>query len=169
MADSPLTHEQLKELLSYDPATGVFVWKTRRNQLSDIGQRAGTIHVRGYRVIRIDESGYQAGRLAWFYMTGQWPKSEIDHKNRIRDDDRFSNLREATSQQNALNRSRRNATGIPNVHARKHGHMNYEVVFWDSPTKSLIYRFKTLEEAKLARDRIAKERHGDFAARVPSQ
>ena len=83
MANSLLTQERLKELLSYDPATGIFAWKTRRNQLSDIGQRAGTIHVCGYRVIRIDESGYQAGRLAWFYMTGQWPKSEIDHKNRI--------------------------------------------------------------------------------------
>jgi hypothetical protein len=96
-------------------------------------------------------------------MTGRWPASEIDHKNRIRDDDRFDNLREATSQQNTFNRVRKNKTSIPNVHARKHGRMNYEVVFWDSPTKCVTYRFVTLEEAVLARDRIAKERYGEFA------
>jgi HNH endonuclease len=159
-----LTQERLKELLSYDPATGIFAWKTRRNQLSGIGQQAGTIHARGYRKIIIDGRSYWASRLAWLYMTGRWPKSEIDHKNRIRLDDRFSNLREATPQQNSFNRVRKNTTGVPNVHARKHGHMNYEVVFWDSPKKCVTYRFKTLEEATMARDRIAKERHGDFCS-----
>lgn len=97
-----LTQQRLKELFKYDPETGVF---TRR--ISRGGIKAGTIagcrHSQGYLVIGIDRRLYLAHRLAWLYIHGRWPREQIDHINRVRDDNRLSNLREATPAQNIQN------------------------------------------------------------------
>ena len=91
-----LTVERLKELLNYEPDTGVFVWvKSKR--------KAGCIRHDGYVRIGIDMKAYLAHRLAWLYMTGQWPDELIDHINRVKNDNRFSNLRQASKAQNAQN------------------------------------------------------------------
>ena len=66
-----LTHERLTELLDYDPATGVFVWKFARQGVV-AGSIAGSI-TKGYRYIRIDGGDFLAQRLAWFYVNGVWP------------------------------------------------------------------------------------------------
>jgi hypothetical protein len=50
---------------------------------------------------------FQAHRLAWIYMTGEWPEEQIDHINRMRSDNRFCNLREATASQNVRNSARK--------------------------------------------------------------
>lgn len=97
--------ERLRTVLDYDPVTGVFTW-TEAGSMKMHGKRAGTIRERGWRAIGIDGYVYRAGRLAWFYMTGEWPPVTIDHKNRIRDDDRFENLRCATHAENGRNTSR---------------------------------------------------------------
>jgi len=103
MAAKNLTAERLRELLTYDPATGVFKWKTggkgRRPDLV-----AGGLHpVLGYWYIGVDRVKYPLHRVAWLYMTGEWPKEEIDHINGVRSDNRWSNLREATKGQNMQN------------------------------------------------------------------
>jgi hypothetical protein len=67
-----LTLERLKELLDYDPATGVFVWKENRRRGFE-GARAGKVDKRGYRYIRIDGEDHTAPRLAWLYVHGTWP------------------------------------------------------------------------------------------------
>jgi hypothetical protein len=68
------------------------------------GDIAGTTRPDGRRQISIDNLTYLASRLAWLYMTGRWPKEEIDHIDRDKGNDRWENLREATHQQNQLNR-----------------------------------------------------------------
>jgi HNH endonuclease len=55
---------------------------------------------RGYHQIRIGGRPYSASRLAWLYMTGKWPNSEISYINGKPSDTRWANLREVTSSQN---------------------------------------------------------------------
>ena len=110
-----ITQERLKELLNYDPETGVFTWLVSRKGVN-VGQPAGAIGF-GYRRIRIDGKLYKASRLAWLWMEGYMPEHDVDHRNRIRDDDRWCNLRHASRMCNMRNSSIRidntsNITGV---------------------------------------------------------
>ncbi len=99
------TVSRVKKVLSYDPISGIFVWLLPPNRgKSRVGLRAGTLNNHdGYRRITIDSSRHPEQHLAWVFMTGQWP-TEVDHKNRMRSDNRWENLREATRSNNACNK-----------------------------------------------------------------
>lgn len=96
-----LTQELVRELLDYDPETGVFKWRKSvpRRKAEHI---AGTTNSRGYVIISINAKKYKAARLAWFYTHGFWPET-IDHINHIRSDDRISNLREVDANEQQKN------------------------------------------------------------------
>ena len=98
-----LTQERLKELLHYDPETGVFRWKVDRPKGVKIGNKAGTLDQDGYRKISLDGKRFYAHRLVWLYVHGEFPFDQIDHKNRVPDDNRLVNLRQATSGENRAN------------------------------------------------------------------
>lgn len=95
-----INQEKLKELLDYDPETGLFSQKTP----SRITTKAWTTTGKGYIRIRIYGKQYRAHRLAWLYVNGYWPSNYIDHINGIRSDNRISNLRDVTNRQNHQNR-----------------------------------------------------------------
>jgi hypothetical protein len=98
-----LTLEMLQEILDYDPVSGIFIRKRNTPRWLS-GQQAGSVSkIHGYRIIGINGKYYRACRLAWFYMTGEWPEKEIDHINAERADDRFVNLRGADRSMNAEN------------------------------------------------------------------
>lgn len=111
-----LTQERLRELLDYDPETGVFTWRVSRRGAKK-GCVAGSLS-HGYIHIRVDEKPYRAHRLAWLYMHGYFPENQIDHINRVRDDNRIINLREVSIQCNARNRGVRstNTSGVVGVY-----------------------------------------------------
>ncbi|MCZ6897652.1 MAG: HNH endonuclease signature motif containing protein [Betaproteobacteria bacterium] len=98
-----ITSKYLKELFHYDPVAGVMVWKVNRGSRARTGQVAGTKHPNGYIMIGINLKIYRAHRLIWLYVYGKWPKDQIDHRNRLKDDNRIINLHEATNQQNQQN------------------------------------------------------------------
>lgn len=102
MIDLP-TYDAVHAMLHYNADTGVFTNKIDRNPRARAGSLAGYTNTIGYTVIQIGGRKIHAHRLAWFYMTGEWPTCEIDHINRIRSDNRFDNLRQATSTQNKHN------------------------------------------------------------------
>ena len=111
-----ITQSRLKELLHYDPETGVFTWAVRRNGIRN-GGVAGGLDAKGYRKIGVDGRLYLAHRLAWLYVHGVWPQAQMDHRNGVHDDNRISNLREATNAQNSQNRAlhANNTSGFPGV------------------------------------------------------
>ena len=109
-----LTQDRLKELFEYDPDTGIF---TRLISLGN--QKAGTPCLskkNGYIKIQIDGVPYYAHRLAFLYMEGMIPII-VDHINQIKDDNRWSNLRESTDSSNKANITRKsnNTSGYKNV------------------------------------------------------
>lgn len=107
-----LTPERLREVLDYDPETGLFRWKNMRHVFVKPGDVAGTLEPRGYIRIGIDGEIHKAHRLAWLYVHGVWPAHYIDHINCIKDDNRIANLRDATDHINAQNIRTPNARNI---------------------------------------------------------
>lgn len=99
-----LTVERLRELLSYDPETGIFRWKIATSIRVRAGARAGSINRNlNYRIIGIDGGNYYEHRLAILYVTGAWPKSLVDHRDGDGQNNCWVNLREATKSNNAAN------------------------------------------------------------------
>jgi hypothetical protein len=116
-----VTQERLKELFAYDALTGLFI---RRKAVGRHGRHkalsiAGTRQNHGYTVLNIDGRRYMAHRLAWLYFYGRWPDGDLDHINEVKDDNRISNLREATRAQN-----------MQNVRRHKHNTSGYKGVSW---------------------------------------
>lgn len=110
-----LTCSYLREILHYNPATGVFTWKRKSKSIREDGI-AGTITDYGYINISIDCKLHRAHRLAWLYLYGYMP-DKIDHKNRNPADNRIDNLRPCDNRTNAANSKLRkdNKTGLKGV------------------------------------------------------
>ncbi len=111
-----ITVEELKELLSFEPSTGTFIWLVNRGR-SKKGTIAGSTNSKGYRTLKLKGKDYKVYRLAWLYYYGYWPEASIDHINRLKYDNRIANLREATNSENGQNLSspKYNSTGYPGV------------------------------------------------------
>lgn len=111
-----LDAEYLREILDYEPETGAFTWKKKIASKVVVGTTAGGVYTLGYVVIGIGGRIYYAHRLAWLYMTGNWP-AQVDHRDGDKANNMWANLRLATSQQNALNskRPRTNTSGLKGV------------------------------------------------------
>lgn len=111
MAKADLTAERLRELLHYDANTGVFTWRINRKGGVKAGQTAGCLANNGYLVVRLDGKLYLAHRLAWLYVHGAWPQNKVDHKSRIKTDNRIDNLRNASDHLNSHNTTIRPLAG----------------------------------------------------------
>lgn len=140
----------LNELLSYDPTTGIFTYKKLRGPRK-AGSIAGSINSNGYVVLSINTIRYRAHRVAWLIYYGEWPKSELDHVNRIKSDNRIDNLREVTTAQNGYNRiirSSPNKTGFMGV--SKRGNNRFVANIQINKSNKYLGSFKTAEEASTA-------------------
>lgn len=163
-----LTQARLKELLRYDPETGVFTWLVWRPNGVKVGDQAGVKHKdSGYLRIKIDSRIYAAGRLAWLYMTGALPSHRVDHEDADKQNNRWCNLRPATASQNAANArlSRRNTSGFKGVHYTR---TRTSFKKWaahirvDGVLKTLGY-FAKPEEAHVAYAKAAEAAFGAYA------
>lgn len=105
---SKISAEVVRRYFEYSPDTGVFTRKIACGRAT-AGDVAGSRKPHGYVKIMVCRESHYAHRLAWLYVTGEWPSERLDHKNGDRADNRFSNLRLATQSQNSINR---NAKGV---------------------------------------------------------
>lgn len=156
-----ITQNILKEMLRYEPSTGKFIWLVDRYSKKCAGKVAGWKVNNGYIRIRVGGCGYQAHRLAYLYMTGKFPKNEIDHVNGDKADNRWNNLRSATREQNACNKKRpaTNTSGYKGVSwSRNKWYAQIQI----NKKKINLGRFKTADAAHLAYVNAAKELHKEF-------
>jgi hypothetical protein len=123
MATAILTQARLRELLDYDPETGVFTWRATGKGRPAIGSQAGaTDKGHGYRSICVEYGRHYAHRLAFLYVTGEWPQGMVDHINGRRDDNRWCNLRDASrlvNQQNMRRAVAGSASGLLGAHKKR--------------------------------------------------
>ena len=112
-----ILQKELKKLLHYDSATGIFTRKIKTANCVSVGDIAGCTKKDGYVYIYADGNRYLAHRLAWFYVYGVWPK-QIDHINHIRSDNRIVNLRDTPQHENCKNQSiaKDNKSGVTGVY-----------------------------------------------------
>lgn len=161
----PLTAERLRELMFYDPITGLFMWRTglgRRNKQE--GKIAGAVNGKGGIVIRIDRRMYHASRLAWLYVHGEWPSGFVDHRNRNRADNSLKNLRPADRIQNGGNqlKSKRNTSGFRGVDLVK-ATGKWRATIRHSGVLHFLGGFSTKEEAAAAYRAAAIRLRGEFS------
>jgi hypothetical protein len=156
-----LNATRLRDLLTYNPRTGVFRWKVARSSRSG-GDIAGAIDRRSMdRLIRVDGRLYLAGRLAWLYMKGTWPKHRINCINGDRSDIRWANLREMTFTQQQASRRVQSKLGVKGVWMTRQG--KYAAEIRVAGQKTYLGCFETLEKANAAYLKAAKKAFGSFA------
>lgn len=157
-----LTQERLKQVLHYDPRTGVFTRIARLGSRGVVGTTAGSVDKYGYWKTMIDGKHHKLHRLAFLYMTGNWPEHEVDHIDTDKSNNSWKNLRDSTHRQNMANRgiTSSNTSGFKGVRPER-GRFRANIRV-NGTIKFLGY-FDTPEEASAAYVSAANDLHGEFA------
>ena len=179
---SVITADYIRSILSYDPEAGEFHWTTRTQAMFSAIPERSAEHMcanwnsrfaakiascqfgKGYLGVVVNGRRYAAHRLAWLYMTGNWPVADIDHIDRDRANNKFANLREATRSQNLANTPHKanNLCGIKGVSFD--GRRNrYRARIRVDGNECFLGYFDSLECAAAAYAKATKELHGEFA------
>jgi hypothetical protein len=156
-----ITADYLRRVLHYDPATGLFTWRERLSNRIAVGQVAGSRHRYGHIQIRVDGQIYKAQRLAWLYMTGEWPDHCVRHDNHDEADNRWSNLRHVTRSGLLVNGIRDRAMNLPRGVCKPHDKRRFKAeIKIDGRSKHLGY-FDTAGDAHQAYLTAARALYGD--------
>lgn len=163
--------ELLREFFSYDPETGVLTWKKSTNNRMKLGKAAGYQRKNNdYTIVGLCGLYVFAHRIAWAMHYGSWPDCQIDHINRVKSDNRISNLRLCDQSENMMNRGQlaNNASGAKGVHWHKEGKA------WQAQIRvrgEYVYLglFDSVEEASRAYQERAAKEFGEFAVSVQEE
>jgi hypothetical protein len=175
-----LTPERIRELLDYDPDTGILTWRRRGIRpgcerpdggwnTRFAGKKAGRPDKNGHWYVAISVDLYRtknfaAHRLAWVLYYGAWPSQNIDHANGLPADNRIANLRLATQTQN-----------MRNTRVRSDNTSGHKGVSWSAKSKKWyayinangrmipLGKFRNREDAVTTRRQAAREYFGEFA------
>lgn len=158
-----LTQSQLLYVLEYDCNSGLFTWLRPQARRNKKGMIAGCLDKSGYWHIQLFGKTFLAHRLAWLYVTGNWPENQIDHIDRNRSNNSFLNLRAATNSQNCRNSkiNSLNTSGIKGVH------WNFKMKKWQAYVyvenkKIHVGTFDSIELANSAVIKARNKHHKEF-------
>ena len=98
-----IDQETVKKLFHYDAESGMLLWRNGNGRNVKPWQEAKSSNGQGYYTVKINGTSYRVHRLIWLYVNGNFPDKYIDHKNRVRSDNRLCNLRDVNSTDNAQN------------------------------------------------------------------
>lgn len=165
---------------------GNLVWRVRpsdhfslrglaqRTNLARAGKIAGCVGKDGYLLVRVSLQGLHwllpAHQIVWAMTHGEWPSSEIDHRDNDRSNNRPDNLRLAERPQN-----------MANMRTHKDNQLGIKGVFFDRRRGKFIATichhrrqirlgaFASAEDASAAYAAKARELNGEFARGEPSE
>jgi hypothetical protein len=103
-----MTAKRARELFDYDLQTGVLSWRSTGLPAG----RSSTSHP--YLVVYADRQKLYVHRLAWLWMTGEWP-AVVDHIDGDSLRNAWANLRNTSQAWNMQNRHRPNARKRPGL------------------------------------------------------
>lgn len=153
----------IRESLHYNPETGEFTWLQDRSNVK-AGSVAGCVSTdSGYTLIRFAKKIYRAHRLAFYFMTGRFPEF-VDHKDNIRTNNTWANLRECTRGQNRFNSGMRknNTSGVKGVSWSSRGGNWVARVAKSGKVRHVGY-FDDIELAELVVQEAREAMHGEYA------
>ena len=164
----------LRNVLKYNRKTGDFIWRVKRASYAGCvypGDVAGAIALDkdgGSHInIGVDGKSYRAHRLAWFFVTGKWPKDDIDHKDGVRTHNWWKNLRPATRSQNNNNRHKlmpNNISGKTGVSwVKERNQWTARIVVNGKITHLGMFERDELDKAIAVRRAAELKYHGEYA------
>lgn len=155
--------EELRAAFDYDPYSGLLTWKIGRRNGVKVGDVAGSLDSEGYLRIGFKGIVRKAHSIAWAIMTGEWSKSEIDHRDLDKANNRWTNLRQATDAQNNYNRLVRSdsLTGAKGVYRRANGKFTARIS--KGGKRTFLGDFESIVGASLAYEKAAFKIAGQFA------
>jgi hypothetical protein len=155
--------EELRELLHYEPDTGLFRWRVDRSGKAKADRVAGSLNPTGYIFILINGRSFCAHRLAWAFYHNQDPGGvQIDHIDENKSNNKIVNLRLAGPGPNKANvgPNKNNKLGVKGVY------------YWNGKFRTKICKngknyhlgqYDTIEEASNVHWAAAEELFGEFA------
>lgn len=152
--------DAIKACVVYNPKTGVF-YRVGGVRPSFFGPISLTVKPNGYGYISVGGKDYLAHRVAWFLMTGLWAEHEIDHRDRVRLNNKWRNLRAAERSDQLANSRRPNASGLRGAYLRG---SKFHSQITRHGKQVFLGSFDTAEEAHAAYVEAAKQVHGEFAS-----
>ena len=160
-----LTYEQANDALSYDPETGVLIWKNRKDRDGrwngkNAGKEAGSKPKNGnYTRVSVNKRDYLAHRVAFLLMKGRWPISDLDHIDGNKQNNSWTNLREVHHYENMQNTKtqKNNSSGYRGVSKTDNG--KWIAKIYVSGIKFHLGRFKSKEDAAAAYREAARTHH----------
>lgn len=129
-----ITQQSLKDVLNYEPITGLFTWVKDKGPNAQAGSIAGYPGNKRQIYICINGKAHLAHRLAWLYMNGEMPVAMIDHIDGNPSNNVYSNLRQANASENSCNAKSRG------------GKSSYKGVTWHNQKKK--WRARICKEGK---------------------
>jgi len=155
--------EELKELLHYEPDTGLFRWKINVGKKIKANNVAGSLHSLGYIHVTINQKIFKAHRLAWALYYNQDPGGmQIDHIDKNKSNNKIINLRLANHVSNGANAGPRknNKLGVKGVHYEG---SKFITQIKKNGKKYYLGSYDTIEEASNVHWAAAEELYGEFA------